>query len=129
MKNQWISRVLCEMACLMKHSQNAAGTWLFSFQHVLLTCLFSRVTLLANFSWASCETALIFISCLILYQINTKPNTIKSYKIQGIKLKQIQHFLSWNKANIKHSCKSQLYNDNSRLTIIQGEKPFYKFTF
>ena len=24
---------------------------------------------------------------------------------------QIQHFLSWNKANIKHSCKSQLYNN------------------
>ena len=23
----------------------------------------------------------------------------------------LQHFLSWNKVNIKHSCKSQLYND------------------
>ena len=23
---------------------------------------------------------------------------------------QIQHFLLWNKANIKHNCKSQLYN-------------------
>ena len=22
---------------------------------------------------------------------------------------QLQHFLSWNKANIKHNCKSQLY--------------------
>ena len=30
--------------------------------------------------------------------------------MQGTKLKQLQHFLSWNKANIKHSCKSQLYN-------------------
>ena len=46
---------------------------------------------------------------LILHQLNTKPNTIKSHKIQGTKLKQLQHFLSWNKANIKHSCKSQLY--------------------
>ena len=30
--------------------------------------------------------------------------------MQGTKLKQLQHFLSWNKANIKHSSKSQLYN-------------------
>ena len=50
-----------------------------------------------------------FISCLILHQLNTKPNTIKSHKIQGTKLMQLQHFMSWNKANIKHSCKSQLY--------------------
>ena len=27
---------------------------------------------------------------------------------------QLQHFLSWNKANRKHSCKSQLY-------IVKGE--------
>ena len=47
---------------------------------------------------------------LSLHQLNTKPNTIKSHKIQETKLKQLQHFLSWNKANIKHSCKSQLYN-------------------
>ena len=47
---------------------------------------------------------------LSLHQLNIKPNTIKSHKIQGNKLKQLQHFLSWNKANIKHSCKSQLYN-------------------
>ena len=46
---------------------------------------------------------------LSLHQLNTKPNTIKSHKIQGTKLKQLQHFLSWNKANIKHSCKPQLY--------------------
>ena len=38
---------------------------------------------------------------------------IKSHKIQGTKLKQLQHFLSQNKANIKHSCKSQLHNINS----------------
>ena len=44
-----------------------------------------------------------------LHQLNTKPNTIKSHKIQENKLKQLQHFLSWNKINIKHNCKSQLY--------------------
>ena len=50
--------------------------------------------------------------CSILHQLNTKPNTIKFHKIQGTKLKQIKHFLSWNKANIKRSCKSQLYTTN-----------------
>ena len=33
--------------------------------------------------------------------LNIKPNITK--------LKQLQHFLSWNKANIKHNYKSQLY--------------------
>ena len=98
------------MACLTKHSRNVAGTWLFSFQHVLLMCSFSRVTLFANFSQDSRETILIFISCSILHQFNTKLNTIKSHKIQRNKLMQLEHFLSWNKTNIKHSCKSQLYN-------------------
>ena len=46
---------------------------------------------------------------LSLHQLNTKPNIIKFYKTQGTKLKQLQHFLSWNKVNIKHSCKSKLY--------------------
>ena len=46
---------------------------------------------------------------LSLHQLKTKPNTIKSHKIQGNKLKQLQHFFSWNKINIKHNCKSQLY--------------------
>ena len=36
-------------------------------------------------------------------------NIIKFHKIQENKLMQLQHFLSWNKVNIKHSCKSQLY--------------------
>ena len=63
-----------------------------------------------SFLWASGEIHLFFNSCSILHQLNTKPNTIKSHKIQGTKLKQSQHFLSWNKANIKHSCKSKLYN-------------------
>ena len=98
------------MACLTKYSRNA--TWHLTFQ--LPTCAshmaFSRKPLLANFLWASRKTALIFIACLILYQLNTKPNTIKSHKIRGNKIMQLQHFLSCNKANIKHSCKSQLYN-------------------
>ena len=53
---------------------------------------------------------------MFLHQLNIKPNTIKSYKIQGTKLKQIQHFLSWNKADIKYSCKSQLYKIWSNVT-------------
>ena len=48
---------------------------------------------------------------LSLHQLNTKPNTIKSHKIQWKKLKQLRHFLSWNKATIKHSCKSKLYRN------------------
>ena len=28
---------------------------------------------------------------------------------------QLQHFLSWNKVNIKHSCKLQLYNREAYL--------------
>ena len=31
--------------------------------------------------------------------------------MQGTKLKQLQHFLSWNNAKIQHSCKSQLYKN------------------
>ena len=27
---------------------------------------------------------------------------------------QLQNFLSWNKANIKHSCKLQLYNTKTQ---------------
>ena len=36
---------------------------------------------------------------------------------------QLQYFLSWNKANIKHNCKSQLYTFywiNKALMIIVG---------
>ena len=39
-------------------------------------------TFLVNFVRASYEIALIFISCSILHQFNTKPNTIKFHKIQ-----------------------------------------------
>ena len=64
--------------------------------HALSRLSFSRNPLILHLS-------------LSLHQLNTKPNTIKSHKIQGTKLEQLQHFFSWNKANIKHSCKSQLY--------------------
>ena len=76
-------------------------TQLFSFQSCAPRMALSQV----SFSW----NPLILHWSLILHQLNTKPNIIKSYKIQGSKLKQLQHFLSWNKANIKYSCKSQLY--------------------
>ena len=90
-------------------------TRLFNFQHVLLTWLFrglaSRKIHLSN-------------TCLILHQLNTKPNTIKTHKIQGTKLKQIQHFLSWKKVNIKHSCKSQLYTNKSPIILSAAENKF-----
>ena len=65
------------------------------------------------FSQTSCELlakCTDFQLSLSLHQLNTKLNTIKSHKIQGNKLKQLQYFLSWNKVNIKHSYRSQLYN-------------------
>ena len=82
--------------------ENNSLAWLFSFQpcapHVTLSRLsFSRNPLILHLS-------------LSLHQLNTKTNTIKSHKVQGYKLKQLQYFLSWNKANIKHNCKSQFYN-------------------
>ena len=89
--------------------ENDSLAWLFSFQ----SCAPHMPFLQEPFSRTSHE---LVTKCtdlqlsLSLHQLNTKPNTIKSHKIQGIKLKQLQHFLSWNKANIKHSCKSQLYN-------------------
>ena len=77
---------------------------LFSFQscapHVLFCGLASRELLAKSTN---------FQISLSLHQLNTKLKTIKSHKIQGTKLEQLQHFLSWNKANIKHSCKSQIY--------------------
>ena len=63
---------------------------LFSFHHVLLMWLLRGL--------ASREIHWFFVSCLILHQLNTKTNTIKFHKIQGTKLKQLQHFLSWNKS-------------------------------
>ena len=72
-----------------------ASAWLFNFYSWHLTlqlqaCAshepFSREPLLINFLRVSHETTLIFISYLILHQLNTKPNTIKSHKIRGTKL-------------------------------------------
>ena len=77
---------------------------------MLLTWLFHKL--------ASREIHLFFNSCSIFHQLNTKPNTIKSHKIQWTKLKQLQHFLSWNKANIKHSCKLQLYIFNVQTILL-----------
>ena len=68
------------------------------------------------------RNALIFISCSILHQLNTKSSTIKSHKIQGTKLKKLQHFLSQNKANIKYSCKSQFYN--LALLLFRDKTPY-----
>ena len=75
--------------------------------HMLLTCHF-RKNFLVNFSRASCKCTDLQLS-LSFRQLNTKLNVIKSLKIQGTKLKQLQHFLPWNKPTLKHSCKSQLY--------------------
>ena len=81
--------------------ENDSPAWLFSFQ----SCAPHMALLWVNFS----RNPLILHLSLIFHQLNIKPNTIKSHKIQGNKLKQLQHFLLWNKANIQHSCKSQLY--------------------
>ena len=83
---------------------------LFSFQLCASHMLFSQEPLLRTSCKLLAKLHWFFNTCLILYQLNTKPNTIKSHKIQSTKLIQLQHLLSWNKANIKHSCKSQLYN-------------------
>ena len=97
--------------------ENDSLAQLFSFQSCAPHMPFSW----EPFSWTSHE---LVVKCtdfqlsLSLHQLNTKPNTIKSHKIQGTKLKQMQHFLSWNKVNIKHSCKSQLYKNNAVLDFI-----------
>ena len=64
--------------------------------HVLLTCPFRK-----NPSRKLVVKCTDLQLSLRLHQLNTKPNTIKFHKIQGTKLKQLQYFLSWNKANHK----------------------------
>ena len=86
----------------------------FNFQ----SCTSHVATLWVSFSRNSLDLQL----SLSLHQLNTKPNTIKSHKIQGNKLKKLQHFLSWNKANIKYSCKSQLYNLQDQLNQLCNGK-------
>ena len=78
---------------------------LFNFQSCAPHVALSRLSFSVNFSL----NPLILHLSLSLHQLNTKLNTIESHKIQGTK-EQLQHFLLWNKANIKHSFKSQLYN-------------------
>ena len=103
--------------------ENDSLAWLFSFQ----SCAPHMPFLQEPFSRTSHE---LVTKCtdlqlsLSLHQLNTKPNTIKSHKIQETKLKQLQHFLSWNKANIKHSCKSQLYNLS--LWLFRDQTPYNK---
>ena len=49
--------------------------------------------------------------------------------MQETKLKQLQHFLLWNKANIKYSCKSQLYiglNENYLIKIVSLESGIFE---
>ena len=62
---------------------------LFSFQ----SCVSHVATSQVSFSRNPLDLQL----SLSLHQLNTKPNTIKSYKIQGTKLKKLQHFLLWIK--------------------------------
>ena len=74
---------------------------LFSFQSCASHMATSRVSFSRN--------PLVLQFSLSLHQLNTKLNTIKSHKIQETKLKQLQHFLLWNKTTIKYSCKSHFY--------------------
>ena len=74
--------------------------WLFSFQSYASHMPFFAGTLLANFSWASREMHWSsfhtqFFTNLILNPIQWNPTKYKEKK-----LKQLQYFLSWNKANI-----------------------------
>ena len=78
--------------------ENESLARLFCFQSCTPHVAISRV----NFS----RNPLNLHLSLILHQLNTKPNTIKSHKIQGNNLLQLQNFLLWNKGNIKHSYKS-----------------------
>ena len=57
---------------------------LFSFQSCAPHVALSRLSFSRN--------PLILYLSLSLHQLNTKPNTIKSHKVQGYKLKQLQHF-------------------------------------
>ena len=87
-------------------------TRLFSFQSCASHMPFLRELFSRTFRELVAKCTDLHLS-LSLHQLNTKPNIIKFYKTQGTKLKQLQHFLSWNKANIKLSCKSQLYTNDS----------------
>ena len=103
--------------------ENDSLAWLFNFQ----SCAPHMPFLREPFSQSSHELVVKgtnFQLSLSLHQLNTKPNTIKSHKIRGNKLNQLQHFLSWNKANIKHSCKSQLYN--LPLWLFNDKTPYYR---
>ena len=101
-----LGRMFCDYLAGRPYMRDIRETnnlaWLFSFQ----SCASHVATSQVSFSWNPLYLQL----SLSLHQLNTKPNTKKSHKIQGIKLKQLQHFLSWNKPTLKYNCKSQLYN-------------------
>ena len=99
--------------------ENDSLTRLFSFQSCAPHVALSRLSFLRN--------PLILHLSLSLHQLNSKPNTIKSHKVQGYKLKQLQHFLLWNKTNTKHSCKSQLYNIKNGLYHSMGLERYINF--
>ena len=105
-----VSQIPHEIAFLEKYSRNTSWHLILQLPTCASHVAFSREPLFMRFSRDSREIALIFIASLILHQLNTKSNTIKSHKIQETKLMQLRHFLLWNKTNIKYSCKSQLYN-------------------
>ena len=90
--------------------ENDSLAWLFNFQSCAPHMPFSQKLFLRTSLELIAKCTDLQLS-LSLHQLNTKPNTIKSHKIQWTKLKQLQHFLSWNKATIKHSCKSKLYRN------------------
>ena len=90
--------------------ENDSLAWLFNFQSCAPHMPFSRKLFLRTSLELIAKCTDLQLS-LSLHQLNTKLNTIKYHKIQWTKLKQLQHFLSWNKATIKHSCKSKLYRN------------------
>ena len=69
--------------------------WLFSFHMCSLHNLSRVLSLEPIVRHVARSTVLINF-----HQLNTKPITIKSHKIQENKLMQLQHFSSWKKANI-----------------------------
>ena len=73
--------------------ENDSLAQLFNFQSCAPYMLFSQkpFSRTSRELVAKCTNLQLSLS---LHQLNTKPNTIKSHKIQGNKLKQLQHFLS-----------------------------------
>ena len=73
--------------------ENDSLAWLFSFQSYAphMPFLWEPFSQTSRKLVVKCTDLQLSLS---LHQLNTKSNTIKSHKIQGTKLKQLQHFLS-----------------------------------